>query len=417
MLKNKINSKYSAYANNFIINNAVSIINILSLPLIIKAIGNEANGKILYIQAIAFLINDLLTMQTSLGVVRFFDHQKKETHAYLYFSFFIDLFSGILSFLCLNILLYFSFLDIEKELILFFRLFSFVLILRPLVTGSASGIIRKNMMFSKISKIILVKSLLKFCLIVLGFFKDLGFVYFLFIEGLSEFLLSLIYLLFFVWYVVRNRIKIRKIERSDLGFFLFNIKNGAVITLDAVLGNLSAIFIKKYLGFSDLSLIKVVEKIGNALGKFIVPSNQILYTKLCSNKDSDIYFKIIKKYLRHYFFVSFFVFVLISLSIRMWLPVLYVDPQSYHYYVAIFYIFTIFLGTVLSIFQQTVLALDRIHVVLKFLVIINLLYLLSLPFFIRAYAIWGFLFLKLIQLLLIASVKVTLSVRRVEFEH
>ncbi|MCX0383762.1 oligosaccharide flippase family protein, partial [Clostridium perfringens] len=233
-MKNLINSfKNNKFLNNFIVlltgEGVVSLIGMLSMMIIIKAIGLEFNGMILSIQTYCLLLNNIFGFKSFQALIKYvavaFERKDNEkVKDYIYQSYALDIIAAILatffSFVFLNI--YGRFMDWNSHMIFYAKIFIWASIFQ--IQGTPIGILRTFNKFNYITYSNVLVAIVRLILYLMGILGKFNFNYYFYSEVILFILPNIL-----INYLAYKALKEKKLtdfyKRKliiDKGFFMFN---------------------------------------------------------------------------------------------------------------------------------------------------------------------------------------------------
>lgn len=265
----------------------VSLVGILNMIMIINAIGTEQNGVITMVQTYVGLISSLLTFSSFNGLIKYLpkyinSKDFEKINQYVSLSFIFEICAGIIAFLMGQFLInsVARVMDWDNSMVFLIRIYLISTIFN--IIGVSSAIIRIFDKFIYISYINILVVFIRIIIYSFGFFLFKNTMYFLVAEILIDVVIKILY--FYYMLKVLNSVGLKRIikirVKFDKEFFTFNLLSNISSTIDIPVFYLASFLINKYLGFSEITVLKVVEKIGSILAKFANPLQQIIYPEI-----------------------------------------------------------------------------------------------------------------------------------------
>lgn len=396
--------------NNFIVlltgEGIVSVIGMLSLAIIVKTIGLEANGMILSIIAYCQLMNNVFGFKSYQALIRYITIylEKKENNMvkkYIYQSYFLDIAAALLAaisgFIFLEI--YASFMDWNNEIVYYCKIFLIAYFSQ--IQGTPVGVLRAFNKFNFITYNNVIISIIKLIGYLLGFILGLRFKYFIIVEIILIVLPNIILNIFAFNILKKNNLhKFYKEKfKVEKEFFMFNFYSNISSTIDIPVGTLTTIFINKYLGYTDISIYKIFEKIGGMIGKLGAPLNQIIYPELnkyIAKKDYKRAKKINDKLVRYISLLGCFIIIGVYITHKYWLGMFIEDYYKYISSLLFYLIFIVFVNATSSV-HSLFMALNYIKYNIPILLIVNSIYLIIMYALINMFRLNGVILSLLLQ--------------------
>lgn len=418
--------KHSLSDNRFLKNfislllgeNISAVLQVISMTIIIKAIGNEKNGMLIMIQTYCYLMSDVMSMQTFNAVIKFVSDSIQvknfnKAKQFIKLGFIIDFMTGFGAFILGIILFDFitNLMNWSNDFYKYVLIYLPVVFLRNTLTGTSIGILRFADEFRLIVKIKVIISLLRVIIYMGLWTTDQGFIYFLTTEVILE--LSMCITL-----IILSVKKLRKLGYGDFyqvkierntgfAFIRFNIFNGISLTMDLLLGHISNMFLSRIIGFSSLSIFRVLERIGSIASRITVPLLQLFYpemVKLISLGQKEKAMGLFKKYAKYATPLCIILFGLMIFSFEKWMSIFTNDYIEY-FGVTILYLTFSFFNTITSPIHALMIASGYVRQNAINTVIINSIYILILQIVIFKWGIEGFVILQLLQSVIMVIIK------------
>ncbi len=265
----------------------VSVLNIVNLLLVINTIGLSDNGKMVIIQTYVLLFNDIFNFQSFNALIKFMSEaiENKAVDKAKFFikqALFLDITTAIIGTTFGYLLVEFiaSFMNWESSIVLYIKIYMLFIIFN--ITGTAIGVLRFFNEFKVIVLTNLLAGILRTIAYFIGFMSKQEMLYFIIVELFFSITLN-ISLIFNAYRVLKKNnlndfFKVKFYFHKE--FFMFNLYNNLVLVLDIPRVHLSSLIISKVLGFSEVSILKVIDKICNVISKLGSPINQVIYPEL-----------------------------------------------------------------------------------------------------------------------------------------
>ena len=418
-IKNIINIlKNNKIANNFIIllsgEGIVSIINMLSMAIILNTIGLDGNGMIISVQTYCTLMNSIFGFKSFQALIKYINesihrNDRQAIKEYIYQSYFLDILAVMISvffsFIFLNS--YSSVMGWTNEL----KKYSYIYILGMLfqIQGTPIGILRTYNKFNYITYNNIIVSIFKMSFYIIGYFMGCKLGYFIIIEILAYILPNVILNIFCFKLLYReNLIDFYRMKfKLDKNFLKFNIYSNLSSTIDIPVGELTTVIINKYLGFYDISVYKIFEKIGGMIGKLGAPLGQIIYPEMNLYIAKKQYKKAIdlnNKLIKGIFLLGVSMVLGVVITYKLWLGIFIKNYSDYIISLIMYLLFIVFVNATTSI-HSLFMALNYIRYNVPILLVINTFYLLILFYFVRNFGINGVILALFLQSIFVVIFK------------
>ena len=392
-----------------------SILSMLSVILIVKAIGLEGNGMILSIQAYCLLLTSIFGFKSFQALIKYISKEiQKENFEkvknYIKQSYFLDIVAAVItmivSFIFVN--LYSKFMGWNNELLRYSYMFIVVTVFQ--IQGTPIGILRIFDKFNYITYNNVIVAVLRVIFYLIGIFMGLKLNYFMYIE-LFLYVLPNITLNYLSYRTLKeNKLQdFYKVKfKIDKNFFKFNFYSNISSTIDIPISHLTTIMINKYLGYSEISIYKIFEKIGSLIGKIGSPIGQIIYPELTEKISKKEYKKAknMSDKLMYYIGGAGIVLTIFAyLTHKLWLWIFITDYGDYIYPLIIYLLFTVFINCTVGV-HNLFLALNYIKYTIPILTIVNLVYLIIMYILITQIGLSGVIISLFLQAVIIVALKI-----------
>lgn len=273
-----------------------SVLSLINLAILTKAIGLESNGAIFLAQSYIGFFNTLLNFQAYEGIIKFLpmcmnkDQEKDKGKNYIKLAILLDistaLFAFILAILLLDIVS--GFFNWSAEVIAYTKILIPTILFT--ITGSITGILRVYGKFNYIAINKSSNSIITFIIYLVGYccrFNVLYYVYSFFIIQLIVTIISTIMTYITLKQQDMHHLNFRQLK-WDNNFIKFTITTNIASTLDLPVTHLLPIIINKYLGLTEISVYKILEKLGGIVSIAVGVISQVIspeISKKISNND------------------------------------------------------------------------------------------------------------------------------------
>ena len=413
---NKI--KKNKIANNFIVlltgEGIVALMGMASMALIIKAIGLEFNGMIISIQTYCLLMNNIFGFKSFQALIKYLskclnNDDLTKAEEYIYQSYMLDIIAALISVISSIVFLniYARYMEWNDELIFYSYFFIFSSIFQ--VQGTPIGILRTFNKFNFITYNNVTMSVVRLILYLFGFVLRFQFTYYLFVEVIL-FILPNIILNYFSFKTLKEN-NLHKFYKNklkfDKAFFEFNFYSNISSTIDLPVGTLTTVIINKYLGYTDISIYKIFEKLGGMIGKLGAPLNQIIYPEMSlhiANKDYKKAKRINDKLIAYISILGIVIVCGVIFTYKFWLGIFIPNYNLYVISLIFYFIFIIFVNATSGV-HSLFMALDYIKYNIPILLIINFVYLAILYALIIKIGLNGVILALFLQAVAVVMVK------------
>lgn len=392
-----------------------SILSMLSVILIVKAIGLEGNGMILSIQAYCLLLTSIFGFKSFQALIKYISKEiQKENFEkvknYIKQSYFLDIVAAVITMIVSFIFVkfYSKFMGWNNELLRYSYMFIVATVFQ--IQGTPIGILRIFDKFNYITYNNVIVAVLRVIFYLIGIFMGLKLNYFMYIE-LFIYILPNITLN----YLSYRTLKEKKLEdfykvefKLDKNFFKFNFYSNISSTIDIPISHLTTIMINKYLGYSEISIYKIFEKIGSLIGKIGSPIGQIIYPELTEKISKKEYKKaknMSDKLMYYIGGAGIALTIFAYLTHKLWLWIFITDYGDYIYPLIIYLLFTVFVNCTVGV-HNLFLALNYIKYTIPILTIVNLVYLIIMYVLITQIGLSGVIISLFLQAIIIVALKI-----------
>ncbi|MDZ4994068.1 oligosaccharide flippase family protein [Clostridium perfringens] len=418
-MKNLIDSlKNNRFLNNFIVlltgEGVVSLIGMVSMMIIIKAIGLEFNGMILSIQTYCLLLNNIFGFKSFQALIKYislsFEHNdNNKVKDYIFQSYVLDIIAVILatifSFVFLN--LYGRFMDWNSQMIFYAKIFIWASIFQ--IQGTPIGILRTFNKFNYITYSNVLVAVIRLVLYLLGIIFGLEFNYYFYIEVLL-FILPNIQINYLAYKTLKEK-KLNDFYKRKLkiekGFFMFNFYSNISSTIDIPVGTLTTVIINKYLGYSQISIYKVFEKIGSIIGKLGSPLSQIIYPEMnerIAKKNYKSAKRMNDKLMYSIFTLGIVITVIAYFTHELWLGLFIPNYEEYVFSLMFYLIFVVFVNGTVGV-HSLFMALNYIKYNIPILLGVNSIYLVVIYFLVIYWGLNGVILALTLQAFVVVLIK------------
>ncbi|AOY52892.1 lipopolysaccharide biosynthesis protein [Clostridium perfringens] len=419
-LKKKLNSMNNIVKNSIVRNIILllkgnilaSLIGLFNTMILVNSIGLENNGIIFMAQSYVMLFNTLFNFQSYSAIIMFVPRAFKEGNqkivVYLKQGFILDFATAFLAIIIASIFLYptSKFMNWNSTVINCTYIYICIILFKT--TGTMAGILRIYDNFKESVYINISEVLFKFIFFSIGYILREDIYYFIVIEVISA-LISMIGYIYFSYRVVkRENLHFRGEKWAlDKEFFKFNLYSNLEMAVDLPLVHITPFIINYVLGFSDIAVYKIIEKLGTLISRVTIPITQAIYPNLSikiANNDINGVKKIHSKIKFMILILGIFIIILCGLTLNIWL----------HYFIPLTTIngVTFLMYLVYIVFTNMYMAIHPIFTFLgyikKNIVIIsisNVIYIIFLYLLSINFGVLGIVLAKIIQSIIVIICK------------
>lgn len=397
-----------------------SIFSFLNVILITKTIGVVGVGLLTIVQTYSNTFNQLFSFQSYFAVTKYVtealerNDKKKATH-YVKQGLILDtttsLLALIIGFLALDYVnRYFHW---DKNLIFYIRLYLITFVFN--IIGTAQAIIRTFDKFKFTSYINILGAFLRMILYLFGFFFHQTIYYFvlteIFIVSLSNILLIVVAFRILKENGLNHLLSVA--TKFDKEFFMFNFYNNLVTTIDLPLGQLTTLFINKFLGIKEVGIYNIIQRLGSVFLKISSPLSQVVYpelTKQIAKNNFREAYKLAKKLFVNFsllgaaLLVLFTAFIFLLNEKLMNLLGLTIDYRSFYILMAMYICYLIFTVAFIGLHELFV-AIGYVSYNVPIIIVANSIYVILIFKFVPTSGLVGLFIILIIQIFLVVLPK------------
>ncbi|MGL4760509.1 MAG: lipopolysaccharide biosynthesis protein [Sarcina sp.] len=392
-----------------------SLLGMLSVIIIVKAIGLEGNGKILSIQTYCLLLTNILGFKSFQALIKYLskslaDNDYVAMKKYIQQSYILDIIAAIVTMVVSFIFVqpYSMFMGWDNELVKYSYIFIIAIIFQ--VQGTPIGILRMFNKFNYITYNNIGVGILRFIFYVIGIIYNVDLTFYMYVEIFLYIFPNII-----LNYLAYKTLKANNLHdfynykfAVDKEFFKFNFYSNIASTIDIPVGTLTTIMINKYLGYSDISVYKIFEKIGSIIGKIGSPISQIIYPELTERIAQKKYKsakKISDKLLIGIGGSGVVITILAYITHELWLGLFIENYNNYIGTLVVYLFFTVFINATVGI-HSLFLALNYIKYTIPILLAVNSVYIVLLFILISNIGLLGVVIALFGQAIIVIVIKV-----------
>lgn len=413
---------YKRISNNKIIKNisqllsssvCASLLGLINTSILVNSIGLQQNGLLFLAQSYASFFNSLFNFQCFDAIIKFLpgnmgdDNEKGKN--YIMLGIILDTFTAIVAFVVAILLVKYVglYLKWNNDMVYYSFISSFSIIFT--VTGAFNGIYRIYNEFKKIGYINIFKAIFTMILYIIGKIYNLKVIYYIYINIFVN-MISLLINIYFIYKILEEN-KMNKLDfksiKIDREFIKFAISTNLTSTLDLPVFQLVPFIISKYLGFEEISVYKILEKIGGIISGVVSIISQVITPEISiriANNDTVGAIKLSKKISVLVFFAGGILTLFFSITHNMWLDIFIpnhtIYTQSIYFYIMYVIITSAFIGQH-PIFIYSGFIKHNIYI----LCIVNTFYLIILGYMAKYIGLVGIILSRILQAILIFTIK------------
>lgn len=400
----------------------VSIVGILNMLMIINSIGSYNNGILLMVQTYVLLMSDIFNFQCFNGIVCYIpkfikNRQQNSIKSYINQALLLELISGIVSFLVGQFLIasVANFMNWDSIIIIAVRFYLITNIIN--FTGTCTAVLRVFDEFKRISFINIIIVVLRMILYCIGFFRASNVNYFILAELLIDLTNKILNIVFMKKVLKKNNInKFFKLRcKFDNKFIKFNFYSNISQTIDIPVYHITTFIINKFLGFNEITIFKVIQKIGSVIEKLGKPLNQIVYPEI-SNYIAENDYKRVRKLsiriFRVFSLIAIFASFILVITNNLWQTIFFDKVSISNLIVMIMYlVLLIFINSTTSI-HAIFIALELVKYNIPIQLIVNTIYLVILVIFTVKFGLIGVIIARILQSLAITGIKSLILIKK-----
>ena len=402
----------------FLGQNAGSVFSMITLIFTLRIINTEEYASLVVIQAYCLLISNLLSLRTFNGLIKYttealivsdYRRVKQLFNTALIFDFTAGLASLICGYLFVDTItgLMGWELALKDSLLMYLPVVFFY----PLLNGAPVGILRKLEKFKQVNLIhASVFGIQSLALMLLWISKAENYMIVFLVYEITE-ILECVAVVVLAIYVLQKDSNYSGFWKAgvafDKGFLKYNLYYGLMTSFDQLLGNVSTLLINKYIGNFATAYLKVITKICSVITKLTKPVSQVFYPELCRWIAEKKYRKSIRVANQYFGAVNGIGILIGILFIVCYdsLCFLFGETMDGAKIQSLMYLAYSILSVAIVGYNQLVFAMNLMGKSLVLTMICDILYIVLLIPCIRAWDVFGYLGLQIVQLLIVFGVK------------
>ena len=381
-----------------------SIIGLINTTILVNVIGLENNGVIFMALSYVMLFNSIFNFQSYNAIIRFVPRAMEvgsnKVISYIKQGFFLDFSTAVLGIIAATIMIQPIAMLMKWDSVIINCIYIYILIILFKTTGTMLGILRIYNKFKETVYVNIVEVSIKLIFYILGWIKGSSLYYFALIEVLSCGVSMIVMIIFTYRAIKENSLSFRNIKWSlDKEFFKFNLYSNLEVAADLPITYITPFIINSILGFSDIAVYKIIEKIGSLILKITTPINQAIIPDLSKRiADNNLQgaLSLYKKAIKLIGGIGFVGVSVVAVSSPVWISILL--PKNINNIIAlILYLIYIIFTNMFMALHPIFNFLGYIKVNIPLILISNLVYLIILINFANNYGVIGVIISRIIQ--------------------
>lgn len=389
-----------------------SLIGLINMAILVKAIGLENNGILFMAQSYAMLFNTLFNFQSYNAIIMFvprvIKQSKKKVVIYLKQGFCLDFTTAILGIIIAIICVIPVAKMMKWDVVVINCTFIYISIILFKTTGTMAGILRIYDKFKESVYINIIETISKLILFTIGLVIKANIYYFL----IAEVICAAIGLIMYMWYtyiaIKEQELKFKNVKwKLDKEFFKFNLYSNLEVAVDLPLVHLTPFIMNSILGFSDIAVFKIIEKLGALIAKVTGPITQAIFPDL-SKRIADNNIKgalnIHNKAKKIIGLLGTIMIIVATISSSLWIWILIPATYNNIMAMALYLVYIVFINMFMAI-HPIFTFLGYIKKNIPIVVCANIFYLFILVLLANWIGIIGVIIAKIIQAIIVISCK------------
>lgn len=386
-----------------------SIIALINTAILVKAIGLEQNGMIFMALSYIMLFNAIFNFQSYNAIIRYIPRvkdNKEKMSSYITQGFILDIVTAglamVMAVVCIPIFM--KIMKWDTSMSLYLKLYVIIILFKT--TGTMLGILRIFEKFKESVNVNIIESISKLVLYIICMSLNLKIEAYILAEIISL-LVSVLYMMYISRKVlIENDIKLRKVK-IDKEFLKYNIYSNIEMAVDLPIQYITPFVINGFLGFSDISVYKIIEKIGGIISRVTLPISQAIYPNLSEaigeNRINDA-ISMHKKIIKNIGIFGTLIIVITFITHKIWLWIL-IPINKVNVAALILYLISIILNNMFMALYPIFNFLGYIKQNIKIVLISNIIYLIILIYLANMIGLIGVIIAKIIQSIIVIIAK------------
>lgn len=384
-----------------------SILGMLNTAVMVRALGLEDYGILFMAMGYTGFFSSLFNFQSFEAVIKFLpgslESSDGKARNYLQLAVIIDVFTAVTAFL----VAYFAIpvaaniLEWDSEVLNYIRIFCFSILFNVAGIGVFNGILRVFDKYKTISAIGVLNAAVNLITAVIGLSLKLSFEYYLFAAIFAIFVTFAAMLSASVKTLHENKLGGMNLFKTkfDRKFVVFAIQTNLCSTLDLPIKQITPFIINKYMGFSDIAVFKILEKLGQVLAKAIDVVSLVLMpeiSKKLSRGERKSAYQIMFKIGKIVWALGLAGLAFVFLTHSLWLSYLIPNYQDYFDTVILYLLYITFIQSFVA--QNMLFTFGGfLRFSIPILVVVNSLYLIMLAPVVENFLLNGLIGLRIFQ--------------------
>lgn len=418
IINKAMGSFYGSFIKGFVVvfsgQTAGSLINLISMLIFLKVIGNHGYGVFTMVVTYITLVYTIFSFKGFQSLIQYLNlvktKDKNRAKSYIKSVFLMDIISGTLSIIVcfLGIENICSLMNWDISLVPLLKIFTLSILFN--FSGTTTGILMSYQKYDYVVKSQLYSSVTKLLLYVLALVFQCNLIYFVVVEVITTILMNVISFGYSVKIMKREDLLFdffkTKIIR-DKEFWMFNINSSLASTIDLPVGQIATFVVNKYLGFDATSAYAIFERLGQIVSKIVSPITQVVFPEISqkiSCGDINGGFKLVKIIRRLMLIFYIIVGLTVLLTYKFWMGIFFENPSDYIYLFLFYLFYQIYIGMASPI-HSIFIALGFIKFTPFICLIVNAIYLVILLVVVKPFGLAGVIFSYLLQAMAIVAIK------------
>lgn len=384
-----------------------SILGILNTAVMVRAIGLEEYGILFMAMGYTGFFSALFNFQSFEAVIKFLpsvlDKKNGRVQNYIQLAVIIDLITAVIAFaVAYSILsLIAKYFEWNSEVQSYIRTYCFTILFNISGIGVFNGILRVFDKYKAISFVNVLTASVNLVGAIIGLYLKASLSYYVYLAIVSVLITFIAMLYSTLTTLSENKISGINIFRTkyDKKFISFAIQTNLCSTLDLPIKQITPFIINKYMGFSDIAVFKILEKLGQVLSKFIEVVGLVLTPemskKLSRGERKDAY-RIMFRLFKTVWAVGIAGIIAVILTHTFWLGLLIPDYSLYFDTVILYLLYIIFIQSFVA--QNMLFTFGGfLRFSIPILVVVNSLYLILIAPVVETFLLNGLIGLRIFQ--------------------
>lgn len=384
-----------------------SVLGIFTTAVMVRALGMEEYGILFMAMGYTGFFSALFNFQSFEAIIKFLpislEKNDGKVQNYIQLALLVDIVTAVLAFVVSYFSLPYaaSFLDWNPEVLGHIRLFCFSILFNVTGIGVFNGVLRVFDKFKAISFIAVITAVVNLLTAIIGLSLNASLRYYV-IAAMATVLVTFIAMLITSIRVLRAQ-NISNINifntKFDREFVVFAIQTNLSSTLDLPIKQVTPFIINKFMGFSDIALYKILEKIGQVFAKVIEVIGLVLMpeiSKKMSRGERKEAYQIMFRIFKVVWCAGLAGIAFVFLTHSYWLAYLIPDYADYFGTVILYLVYIIFIQSFSA--QHMLFTFGGfIRFTVPILIVVNGLYLILIAPVVETFLLNGLIALRIGQ--------------------